>query len=295
MIKKSKDTPSADAALRKRFKLSEKQSAEILNMRLARLTALEITKLEEELKDVRKFIKECKEILASKPRRMKILKEEMTELAHGFSDERRTEIVADQGEFSIEDLIAEEDMVITVSHAGYIKRLPVSAYRRQRRGGRGVISSYGNPRSPGINAINVEKGDELIDVQVTDGRNDVVLATHHGMSIRFHEKDVRDMGRTATGVNGIELDKKDQVIDMVIVRRASTLLTVTERGMGKRSELDEYRVQHRAGRGIITLKRNDKTGAIVALKEVQPEDELMMITKKGIMIRVPVDGMRGKG
>jgi len=142
IIKKSKDTPSADAALRKRFKLSEKQSAEILNMRLARLTALEITKLEEELKDVRKFIKECKEILASKPRRMKILKEELTELAHGFGDERRTEIVADQGEFSIEDLIAEEDMVITVSHAGYIKRLPVSAYRRQRRGGKGVISAH---------------------------------------------------------------------------------------------------------------------------------------------------------
>src|SRR5216684_4585281 len=387
IIKKSKDTPTADAALRKRFKLSEKQSAEILNMRLARLTALEITKLEEELKDVRKFIKECKEILASKPRRMKILKEELSELSHGFGDERRTEIVADQGEFSIEDLIAEEDMVITMSHAGYIKRLPVSAYRRQRRGGRGVtaahtkeddwvehlfiasthdyvmfftqqgqcywlkvhevpqaaraargkpiisciamkpderlaslvpvrefsedqyllfatkqgvvkktrLSEFGNPRSVGIRAINIEKGDELIDVQVTDGRNDIVLATHHGMSIRFHEKDVRDMGRTATGVKGIELDKKDQVIDMVVVRRKSTLLTVTEKGMGKRSELDEYRVQHRGGRGIITLKRGNKTGDIVALKEVLPDDELMMITKKGIMIRVPVEGIRISG
>ena len=387
IIRKSKDTPTADASLRKRFKLSEKQSAEILNMRLARLTALEITKLEDELKEVRKFIKECKEILGSKPRRLKILKEELSELAHGFGDERRTEIVADQGEFSIEDLIAEEDMVITVSHAGYIKRLPVSAYRRQRRGGRGVISAhtkeddwvehlfiasthdyvmfftqqgqcywlkvheipqaaraargkpilsciamkpderlaslvpvrefsedqyllfatkhgvvkktrlseFGNPRSVGIRAINIEKGDELIDVQVTDGRNDIVLATHHGMSIRFHEKDVRDMGRTATGVKGIELDKKDQVIDMVVVRRKSTLLTVTEKGMGKRSELDEYRVQHRGGRGIITLKRADKTGNIVALKEVLPDDELMMITNKGIMIRVPVEGIRISG
>ena len=387
IIRKAKDVPSADAALRKRFKLSEKQSAEILNMRLARLTALEITKLEEELKEVRKFIKECKEILASKPRRLKILKEELSELAHGFGDERRTEIVADQGEFSIEDLIAEEDMVITVSHAGYIKRLPVSAYRRQRRGGKGVISAhtkeddwvehlfiasthdyvmfftqqgqcywlkvheipqaaraargkpiiscvamkpderlaalvpvrefsedqflvfatkqgvvkktvlseFGNPRSVGIRAINIEKGDELIDVQVTDGRNDIVLATRHGMSIRFHEKDVRDMGRTATGVKGIELDKKDHVIDMVVVRRKSTLLVVTEKGMGKRSELDEYRVQHRGGRGIITLKRNDKTGDIVALKEVLPDDELMMITKKGIMIRVPVEGIRISG
>src|SRR5437899_3273357 len=387
IIRKSKDTPTADASLRKRFKLSEKQSAEILNMRLARLTALEITKLEDELKEVRKFIKECKEILGSKPRRLKILKEELSELAHGFGDERRTEIVADQGEFSIEDLIAEEDMVITVSHAGYIKRLPVSAYRRQRRGGRGVISAhtkeddwvehlfiasthdyvmfftqqgqcywlkvheipqaaraargkpiisciamkpderlaslvpvrefsedqyllfatkqgvvkktrlseFGNPRSVGIRAINIEKGDELIDVQVTDGKNDIVLATHHGMSIRFHEKDVRYMGRTATGVKGIELDKKDQVIDMVVVRRKSTLLTVTEKGMGKRSELDEYRVQHRGGRGIITLKRAEKTGDIVALKEVLPGDELMMITKKGIMIRVPVEGIRISG
>ena len=387
IIRKAKDVPTADAALRKRFKLSEKQSAEILNMRLARLTALEISKLEDELKEVRKFIKECKEILASKPRRMKILKEELSELAHGFGDERRTEIVADQGEFSIEDLIAEEDMVITVSHAGYIKRLPVTAYRRQRRGGRGVISAhtkeddwvehlfiasthdymmfftqggqcywlkvheipqaaraargkpimsciaikaderiaalvpvrefsddqyllfatkqgvvkktvlseFGNPRSVGIRAINIEKGDELIDVQVTDGKNDIVLATRHGMSIRFHEKDVRDMGRTATGVKGIELEKRDQVIDLVVVRRKSTLLTVTEKGMGKRSELDEYRVQHRGGRGIITLKRADKTGDIVALKEVLPDDELMMITKKGIMIRVPVEGIRVSG
>jgi DNA gyrase subunit A len=387
IIRKSKDTPTADAALRKRFKLSEKQSAEILNMRLARLTALEITKLEAELKDVRKFIKECKEILGSKPRRMKILKEELTELAQGFGDERRTEIVADQGEFSIEDLIAEEDMVITISHRGYLKRLPVSAYRRQRRGGRGVtaagtreddwlehlfiasthdyvmfftqggqcywlkvheipqaaraargkpivnciamkpderlaslvpvrefsedqflffatkkgvvkksrLSEFGNPRSNGIRAINIEAGDELIDVQVTDGSNDVVLATCHGMSIRFHEKDVREMGRTATGVKGIELEKKDQVIDMVVVRRAVTLLTVTEKGMGKRSDLDEYRVQHRGGRGIITLKRNDKTGDVIALKECVPDDELMMITKKGIMIRVPVEGIRVSG
>src|ERR1700704_6372297 len=346
IIRKSKDTPSADASLRKRFKLSEKQSAEILNMRLARLPALEITKLEDELKEVRKFIKECKEILGSKPRRLKILKEELSELAHGFGDERRTEIVADQGEFSIEDLIAEEDMVITVSTHDYVMFftqqgqcywLKVHEIPQAARAARGkpivsciamkpderlaalvpvrefsadqyllfatanglvkktVLSEFGNPRSVGIRAINIEKGDELIDVQVTDGRNDIVLATHHGMSIRFHEKDVRDMGRTATGVKGIALDKKDQVIDMVVVRRKSTLLTVTEKGMGKRSELDEYRVQHRGGRGIITLKRADKTGNIVALKEVLPDDELMMITKKGIMIRVPVEGIRISG
>src|SRR5204863_94476 len=211
IIRKSKDTPTADAALRKRFKLSEKQSAEILNMRLARLTALEITKLEDELKEVRKFIKECKEILGSKPRRLKILKEELSELAHGFGDERRTEIVADQREFS------EDQYLLFATKQGVVKKTR--------------LSEFGNPRSVGIRAINIEKGDELIDVQVTDGRNDIVLATHHGMSIRFHEKDVRDMGRTATGVKGIELDKKDQVIDMVVVRRKSTLLTVTEKGM----------------------------------------------------------------
>src|SRR6266487_505656 len=352
IIRKAKDVPTADAALRKRFKLSEKQAAEILNMRLARLTALEITKLEEELKEVRKFIKECKEILGSKPRRLKILKEELSELAHGFGDERRTEIVADQGEFSIEDLIAEEDMVITVSHASYIKRLPVSAYRRQRRGGKGVIAAHQkeddwvehlfiasthdyvmffteqgqcywlkvheigqaarSARGKPILSCVAMKPDERLAALVPvrefseeqfllfttkdgDGKNDIVLATGHGMSIRFHEKDVRDMGRTATGVKGIELDKKDHVIDMVVVRRKSTLLTVTEKGMGKRSELDEYRVQHRGGRGIITLKRNEKTGDIVALKEVLPDDELMMITKKGIMIRVPVEGIRISG
>jgi DNA gyrase subunit A len=158
-----------------------------------------------------------------------------------------------------------------------------------------VLSEFGNPRSVGIRAMNIEPGNELIDVQVTDGSNDLVLATRHGMSIRFHEKDVREMGRTATGVKGIELDKKDHVIALVVQRRPCTLLTVTEKGMGKRSELDEYRVQHRGGRGIITLKRSDKTGDVIALKEVLPDDELMMITKKGIMIRVPVEGIRVSG
>src|SRR6266496_3303944 len=339
IIRKSKDTPTADASLRKRFKLSEKQSAEILNMRLARLTALEITKLEDELKEVRKFIKECKEILASKPRRMKILKQELTEVAAGFGDQRRTEIVADQGEFWVEHLFiaSTHDYVMFFTQQGQCYWLKVHEIPQAARAARGkpiiscvamkpderlaalvpvrefsedqfllfttkdgvvkktVLSEFGNPRSVGIRAINIEKGDELIDVQVTDGKNDIVLATGHGMSIRFHEKDVRDMGRTATGVKGIALDKKDHVIDMVVVRRKSTLLTVTEKGMGKRSELDEYRVQHRGGRGIITLKRSDKTGDIVALKEVLPDDELMMITKKGIMIRVPVEGIRISG
>jgi len=384
IIRKSKDVPDADARLRKRFGLSEKQSDAILNMRLAKLTGLEIEKLESELKEIRATIKELKSILASKPKRMGILKAEMDEVAKKYGDERRTEIVADQDDFSVEDLIAEEDMVITISHSGYIKRIAVSTYRRQRRGGRGLqgattkeedwiehlfiasthdylmfftntgqvywlkvheipqggrasrgkpvvnciaikpdehvaatvavrefspdrhlifatrngtvkktsLAEYGNVRSTGIRAINIEDGDELIDVQVCDESSDIVLATADGMSIRFHQGDVREMGRVATGVKGIELEQDDRVIGMVVIRRDATLLVVSEKGYGKRSELSDYRVQKRGGKGIITLKRTDKTGALVALKEVQPEDELMLITRHGVIIRQPVGGIR---
>ncbi|MCH8936669.1 MAG: DNA gyrase subunit A [Gemmatimonadetes bacterium] len=384
IIRKSKDAGSADTALRKRFDLTEKQSEAILNMRLARLTALEIGKVEAEIKELRAIIKELKGILASKPKRMAILKEELGEMVKKFGDDRRTEIVADQGDFTVEDLIAEEDMVITISRTGYIKRIPVTTYRRQRRGGRGlngmgtkeddwvehlfvasthdyvlfftadgrvywlkvydipqagraargrpivnliglrsderiagfqavrgfsdseylvfatrngivkktVLSAYGNPRSTGINAINIEEGDELIDVLVTDGTNDIVLATKNGMSIRFNEKDVREMGRTAGGVRGVQLEGDDRVIGMVVLRRDATLLVVSEKGMGKRSKVSDYRVQRRGGKGIITLKRTEKTGSIVALREVLPDDELMMITRHGVIIRVPVDGIR---
>jgi DNA gyrase subunit A len=384
IIRKSKDVPDADARLRKRFGLSEKQSDAILNMRLAKLTGLEIEKLEAELKEVRTLIKELKSILASRPKRMGILKDEMEEVAKKYGDERRTEILADQTDFSVEDLIAEEDMVITISHSGYIKRIAVTTYRRQRRGGRGLtgattkeedwiehlfiasthdylmfftntgqvywlkvhevpqggrasrgkpvvnciaikpdehvaatvgvrdfspdrhlifatrngtvkktsLAEYGNVRSTGIRAINIDEGDELIDVQVCDESSDIVLATADGMSIRFHQGDVREMGRVATGVKGIELSKGDHVIGMVVIRRDATLLVVSEKGYGKRSELSDYRVQKRGGKGIITLKRTDKTGALVALMEVQPEDELMLITRHGVLIRQPVEGIR---
>jgi DNA gyrase subunit A len=384
IIRGSDDTAQADARLRKRFGFSEKQSDAILNMRLAKLTGLEVEKLEAELKEVRTTIKELKGILASKPKRMAILKEEMEEISATFGDDRRTEIVADQGEFTVEDLIAEEDMVITISHSGYIKRIPITTYKRQRRGGRGlngadlkaddwvehlfiasthdylmffsnkgqvywlkvhevpqagraargkpvinciavkpdeqiaalvpvreftddkclifatrlgtvkktVLSAYGNVRTTGICGINIEKGDELIDVQVCDQNSDIILATRDGMSIRFHQGDVRDMGRATTGVKGIELEKDDEVIGMVVVRRDASLLVVSEKGYGKRSELSDYRVQRRGGKGIITLKKTDKTGSIVALKEVIPDDELMMITRHGVIIRLPVDGIR---
>ncbi len=384
IIRKAKDVPAADKALRQRFEFSEKQSEAILNMRLARLTALEIDKLEEELKEVRKLIKKLKGVLASKAKRMALIKDEVDQLVAKFGDDRRTEIVADQGDFSVEDLIAEEDMVVTISHSGYIKRIPVTTYRRQRRGGRGlngmgtkeddwvehlfiasthdyvlfftdngqiywlkvydipqggraargkpiinliqitaqeriaafvsvrefsddqflmfatanglvkktVLSAYGNPRSTGINAINIEPGDELIEVALTNATSDIVLATRFGMSIRFSEKDVREMGRATTGVRGIQLVKDDRVIGMVVIRRDATLLVVTERGLGKRSPLADYRVQRRGGKGIITLKRTDKTGSVVALKEVLPEDELMVVTRHGVIIRVPVEGIR---
>ena len=384
IIRGAETVEEADDKLRKRFKLSEKQSKAILEMRLARLTGLEIEKLDAELKDVRAFIKEMQSILASKPKRMGILKSELEDLAKEFGDERRTEIVGDAGEFSVEDLIAEEDMVVTVSHAGYIKRIAVSTYRRQRRGGRGLdgmrtkeedwvehlfiasthdyvmfftqtgqvywlkvydipqmgraakgkpivnciaikpderiaalvnvrefaedkflmfatrggtvkktqLSAYGNVRTVGLNAINIEDGDELIDVQITDGSNDIVLATRYGMSIRFHENDVREMGRPATGVKGIALEKGDALINMVIIRREATLLAVTEKGLGKRSELADYRVQYRGGKGIITLKRTDKTGDVIALMEVIPGDELMVITRHGVIIRLPVNDIR---
>jgi DNA gyrase subunit A len=387
VIRKAADTPTANAQLQKRFKLSERQSEAILNMRLAKLTGLEIEKLEEELKEVQALIKELRALLASKEARMKVLKDELLEISKKYGDERRTEITSDEGEFTIEDLIAEEEMVVTISHSGYIKRTSASTYKKQRRGGRGnngatlkdedfiehlfvasthdyvliftddgrcfwlkvheipqagraakgkpivnminvspdttvsamvtvrefpddlfllfatkkgtikktALSQYSNPRATGIKAIKVEEDDELIDVQVTTGTNDIVLATRHGLSIRFHEQDARVMGRDTTGVKGIELGPRDELIGMVVIKREANLLVVTEKGMGKCSPIDEYRVQRRGGKGIITVHRTDKTGDAVSIKEVLPDDELMLITKQGIAIRMPVKGIRVAG
>jgi DNA gyrase subunit A len=387
VIRKAADTPQASAQLQKRFKLSERQAEAILNMRLAKLTGLEIEKLEQELKEVRALIKDLRELLESRPKRVALMKQELEEVAEKFGDDRRTEITSDQGEFTIEDLIAEEDMVVTISHSGYIKRTSVTSYKKQRRGGRGNngaslkdedfiehlfvastheyilfftddgrcfwlkvheipqvgragkgkpvvnminvspdtrvsavvpvrefrddayllfvtrdgtvkktrLSEYSNPRSAGIKAIKIEKDDELIDVQITTGTNDIVLATRHGLSIRFHEQDVRDMGRDTTGVKGIELGEGDEVVGMVVIKREANLLVVTSKGMGKCSPIDEYRVQKRGGKGIITLARTDKTGDAVTIKEVLPGDELMLITKHGVVIRMPVKGIRVSG
>ncbi|MDQ8159774.1 MAG: DNA gyrase subunit A [Gemmatimonadota bacterium] len=387
MIRAADDTPTASLQLQARFGLSERQAEAILNMRLAKLTGLERDKLEEELTEVRAFIVEMRGILESRPRRMEIMKGELLKLMETYGDERRTEIVSDEGEFSIEDLIAEEEMVVTISHNGYIKRTPLSLYNRQGRGGRGkssadlkendfierfyvasthtymliftddgrcfwlkvhelpqagratrgkpivnlinvtpdtriraivltrefsdtefllfctrngtvkktALSQYSNPRSNGIKAIKVEEGDELMDVQVTSGSNDVVLATRHGLSVRFHESDVREMGRDTTGVKGVELRPGDQLVGMVVIKREATLLVVTEKGLGKCSEVSEYRVQKRGGKGILTLNRTAKTGDVVALMEVVPEDELMLMTRQGVAIRSRVSEIRVTG
>jgi DNA gyrase subunit A len=384
IIRGSDTTEEAGERLRGRFGLTVRQSDAILNMRLARLTGLEIEQLEAELQEVRATIADLVDILGSHERRTSIIKEELREVADKYGDERRTDILGEGGSFSIEDLIADEEMVITVSHTGYIKRVPVDTYRAQARGGRGIsgmktkeedwvehlflasthdylmfftrdgqcywlkvheipqgsrdsrgkpmvnlinlaadekiaalvpvrefshdrflmfatrrgvvkktaLSAYGNPRKVGLNAINVLEDDELIDVQIAVGGCEVVLATREGMAIRFPERNVREMGRATTGVRGILLAEDDVVIGMVVLKPGNDLLVVTETGMGKRTDVDAYRVQHRGGKGVINIKTTDKTGRVVAIKEVRAGDELMLITREGIINRQPVDGIR---
>ena len=387
LIRAADDAEQASAQLQERFKLSELQAKAILEMRLSKLTGLEREKLDEELTEVKLAIADLTDLLANRPRRMKLMKAELQRIADDYGDERRTEIRPDDGEFSIEDLIANEEMVVTISHSGYIKRTAVSTYRKQRRGGKGLtgadlkdedfvqhlfigathdyllvftndgrvywlkvheipqagrnakgkpivnlinvtpdtrvaavlpvkkfsdtefllfstrngtikktaLSEYGNVRTTGIKAIKIEDGDELIDVQITSGTNDVILATKHGLSIRFHESDARSMGRDTTGVKGIELGDGDALIGMVVVKREADLLVVTEKGLGKRTKIDEYRVQKRGGKGILTLKRTDKTGDVVGLLEVITKDEIMLITRGGIMLRASTDTVRETG
>lgn len=380
IIKKSRNPDTARNSLMKRFGLTEIQAQAILDMRLQRLTGLERKKIEDEYRETIKLIEKLRSILESREKRMQLIKEELLQLKEKYADDRRTEIIVETEEFTIEDMIAEEDMVITISHTGFIKRFPVSSYRRQLRGGRGYtgastkeedfiehifiasthhyilfftdkgrcywlkvheipqagraskgraivnllkiskdekiaafvnvrdfsdnlyvvmatkqglvkktkLSAYGNPRRGGINAITIRPEDDLIEAKLTDGNNEILLCTRKGLAIRFHEKEVRDMGRTATGVKGIELAKDDYVVGMMVIKREGYVLVVTENGYGKRTELKEYRVSHRGGKGIITLRVTEKTGPLVRIMEVIDEDEIMIITSKGIVLRQSV-------
>lgn len=386
-IKKSKDVETAKSRLMKKFNLSEIQSKAILDMRLQRLTGLERKKIEDEYKEIIKLIEKLRGILDSERKRNNIIKEELTALRDRYGDARRTEVIKNYKEFSIEDIIAEEDVVVTISHSGFIKRFPVSGYRKQARGGRGVtgagtkdedfiehmfvasthhyimfftdkgkcywkkvhevpeggraargrslqnlvekekneqitafvtvkeftkdksivmvtekgtikktnLAAYSNVRRGGINAINVVKGDKLIEVKLTDGNNDIVIGTRKGLAIRFNETDVREMGRTATGVRGIRLGAGDIVIGFIVVRSATTLLVVTDKGFGKRSEIDDYRITRRGGKGVITVRTGEKNGNLISIKEINDKDELVIITNSGMVIRQGVKKIRVMG
>ncbi len=387
VIKKSKDADTARNNLMKQFKLSELQAKAILDMRLQRLTGLERKKIDDEYKEVIQTIERLKSILTNVNLQLQMIKDELLELRDTYGDDRRTEIVKNFEEFSVEDMIAEEDMVITISRDGFIKRFPVSGYRRQHRNTRGstgaiakgedfiehlfiasthnyilffsnlgrcywlkvhelpqvgkagkgraivnmiqigkeeqikafvtvkeflddnflimatrkgmvkktALSAYGNPRRDGINAIKINPGDELIEVRLTDGSSDIILATTLGMAIRFNESEVRGMGRVAAGVRGIRLNKNDHVIGMVVVKREGTLLTVSEKGFGKRTHIKEYRITHRSGKGIKTFKISEKTGRLISIMEVVDDDDLMLISSKGVLLRIHIGNIRATG
>jgi len=383
LIRASANVETARDGLMARFGLSEIQSNAILEMRLSRLTGLERKKIEDEYLEVIQLIDRLRAILESPAKVLQIIRDDLAEIKERFGDERRTEIVAASGEFEIEDLIAEEDMVITISHAGYIKRLPVTTYRSQRRGGRGItgagtreedfiehlfiasthsyilvytdrgrvywlkvheipqggrtakgkaivnvvemsqtervaavvpvkgfqedryiflctrggtvkktpLSAFSNPRRGGIVAIGVEPEDALIDAVVTDGTQDIILSKRNGKAIRFKETDVRPMGRTAYGVRGVTLEENDAVVGVIAVRGEATILVATEHGYGKRSPISEYRITGRGGKGIISIQTTERNGSVVAALEVVPDDEVMLITRGGIVIRMQVSGI----
>ncbi len=372
----------AKERLMKRFGLSDIQAQAILDMRLKTLSGLQREKIDEEYNELMKLIEYYREVLSSERLVFDIIKQELTEIKEKFGDERKTKIVAAEGDLDVEDLIKEEQSVITLTHFGYIKRMPVDTYKSQKRGGKGItgiatreedfvkqiftasthdlilffsnkgklyrlkgyevpeagrtakgtaivnllsldpgekisavipinnfsegkyllmgtknglikktaLTEYNSARKTGLLAITLKDEDELIDVRLTDGEDNVVLVTKKGMSITFDEKDVRPVGRTAQGVIGIRLDEEDSVIgmDSIISNIKGTLLAITENGFGKRTELDEYRVQNRGGRGVITYKITPKTGDIVGIRIATDEEDVMLITDNGTIIRLKV-------
>lgn len=387
LIRASRTTEEARDGLMNRFSLSHDQAQAILDMRLQRLTGLEREKIEEEYAELMKKIAEFKEILANEHLILGIISAELNEVKERFGDERRSEITVGEDSILDEDLIPQEDVIITITHTGYIKRLPVTTYRSQRRGGKGVIGmdtkdtdfvehlfvtnthdylmfftdkgkvyrlkayeipdlsrtargtpiinliqieqgetvnavipvkdfeagrylffttkkgivkktpldDYSNIRKVGLIAILLREDDELIGVKLTDGNREVMMGTKQGMSIRFLEKDVRSMGRSSTGVKGIQLDPDDHVIDMDVVSDDQEVLIVTSKGYGKRTPISEYRSQTRGGKGIKTINVTAKNGPVVGLKVVVVEDDLMVITAQGTIIRTSISGISSMG
>lgn len=387
LIRSSRTEEIAREGLMKEFGLSEKQAQAILDMRLRRLTGLERDKIEEEYNELLKIIAYYKELLADPRKIMGVVKEELLKIKEKFADPRRTQITKSEDDLTVEDLIAEEDIVVTMTHSGYIKRLPVTTYKSQRRGGKGitaintkeedfvehlfitsthdyvlfftnqgrvyqlrgydipeasrqargtaivnllpivpgeritaaipikefsddlyllmctgngitkktVLSEYQTIRRGGIIGISLGEGDELIGVHLTNGEQEVILATKKGQSIRFSETEIRAMGRVARGVRGITLRSGDRVVGMDVVRKDADLLVITELGFGKRTPLSQYRVQTRGGIGLKTLKVTERNGEIVGVKVVYPEHELMVITASGIIIRVNVGEISSLG
>jgi len=387
IIRSSKDAATAREALIARFSLSEIQAKEILDMRLARLTGLERQAILDELKMLKELIFDLDGILSSRERRMMIVREELLDIKARYADARRSELVNEAGEFTVEDMIAEEDMVITVTKTGYIKRFPASGYRRQRRGGKGLaghtpreedaiqhlfvasthnyilfftdrgrcywlkvheipslgraargkpivnlidiqpderiaalvnvakfddehfvffttfkgtvkktaLSEFSNPRRNGIIAINIDEDDRLFGADLTDGKCDIVLGASNGKAVRFHEADVRSMGRNAAGVIGMRLEPSGRIVGMVVARREGTILAISENGMGKRSNLHEYRLTKRGAQGVIAMRTTPTTGSLIALMEVVDGDDLLIITVSGIVIRQRVSELRTIG
>lgn len=388
VIRSSKSPEAAKQGLLENFKLSAIQAQAILEMQLQRLTALEREKIDEEYSELLKRIEYYQSILKSRKKVLDIVKEESEEVSKKYGDERRTQIVAAEEEIEIEDLIAEEDVIITLSHTGYIKRIPVAMYRKQRRGGTGVtgggmkddddfvehmflssthdtimfftnkgrcfwrkayeipqasrqakgkaivnflalgqgelVSSflqvkeytdkqyvvmvtkngvikktnlieYSRPRTTGINAITLRDKDELVACKITSGKDEIFLATNSGKAIRFNEKDVREMGRTASGVRGMNIDKKDEIIAAEIVDKEATALSITELGFGKKTKYGEYRIQSRGGKGIINVKVTPKNGKVVNVLTVSEEDEVVIVTNGGMVVRCPVNQIRTSG
>ena len=387
-IRQSPNAPVAQERLMEKFGLTEVQSKAVLEMRLQRLTGMERDKIEKDYSETLALIEELRFILANPEKQMRIIKDELLKVKQVYGDERRTEIRPQEGEFSIEDMIAQEDVVITITHEGFIKRFPVSGYRRQARGGKGVtgaqarhedfvehmfiasthnyilfftnrgrcywlkvyeipeggraargrslanimelqpgetikayinlknfddplfivmatargmvkktdIEAFSRPRRNGIAAITIDEGDELIDARLTDGEHDIIMAKNSGYAVRFAEKDVRPMGRTAMGVRGITLDEGEHCISMVTSKRSDTsLLAVTDNGFGKRSKVEDYRLTRRGARGVITLKAHEKVGNLVGLLDVNDGDDLIIITANGIVNRQHVSNIRLTG